>query len=857
LECETPIFWNLTKILNRIIDRNSLAHMKHSLPVILFLIAPLLLLGQKETYNWTFGQFAGLSFHSGSPVPFLTSSNSHEGCASISDSSGQLLFYTNSESLWDRNHNRIDFLYGEDHATQSSLFVPWPGRDSLYYYFNAPSQNDDPFKYAVLNKNLNGGQGGFQTPVTTLFNGSTEKQAATQHANGRDFWLVTHSFPGDSFFVYLVDSTGLHTTPTVVEIGSSLRQGLDPVWGTVETTGQMKISPQGDKLALVFEYVDVNVGNIEIFDFDNQTGQISNYHIYSGLHSSIMGVEFSQNGQFLYVCEYGFRDTINPGRIYGFEIATNGSLQNQQLLYETDEVQLGQLQLAPNGYIYFSKYGQRSLGAITRPNVSLADAKLSVDEFSVFFNILAPGGYYANNPRFGLPNFISNFFKDPYIDFGVRASCIGDSAQFAAFSNVEVDSWTWTFGDISSGSANGAFVQRPKHLFVQNGIYTVSLIGYINGTPVDTVVKSIEILPHLAPNLSDTTLCSGETVLRAYPDTTLDYIWSTGDTTSYKLIDQPGLYYIIARNDLGCMERDTFEVKYTPNLNLDLGADTVICSPQTLILDAFSPSANRYLWNNGQKTSSIEVSSTGLYAVQVFSEGCHASDSIFVTVESSPIIDLGSDTTICEGQKIRLSPGLANSYHWSTGDTTSSIEVSSGLYHVRAISGNGCTSEDSIQIYSQSIPDLNITQRKDSLIVSADYETFQWFYEGALIPGADAHFLSVDNYGIFEVRVTDSLGCSNSALITIPKPPEESKSCDSVLIYPNPNPGKFLIELNGIVAKRMEVIDMLGHQVWFTTEDVGPGEYEVSLEDKLAEGVYFLYIQSEACEGMYKIGVTR
>ena len=829
---------------------------------ILFCLLPILLFGQKETYNWTFGENAGLSFHTGIPVPFITSSNSHEGCATISDSSGQLLFYTESNALWDRNHDRIDYLGGGDHATQSSLFVPWPGNDSLYYYFNAPVQNRRPFKYAILNRYSNGGLGGIHTAVQTLFEGSTEKQAATQHANGRDFWLVSHGFPGDSFFVYLIDSTGLDTIPTVIEIGTSLRALPDPGWGTTETIGQMKISPQGDKLAWVFKSVDSDNGTVEIFDFDNQTGQITNAQSYTGFQWTITGLEFSQNGQFLYICEYGMRDSVSPGRVWGFEISSNGELQNQELLYETMDFQLGQLQLAPNGYIYFPRYGTQTLAAITRPNIGLLDAKLSINEYAVFFNILAPGGYFGSNSRFGLPNFVSSYFRDPIIDFGFTANCIGDSVKFAAFSNIEVDSWTWDFGDLSSGANNSSSLQRPQHFFAQEGMYTISLIGYINGVPVDTVVRTLEVFPDLAPNLSDTLLCPGETVLMTYPNPNLDYTWSTGDTLSYKLISQPGKYYTIIRNEAGCVDRDTFEIFYTPTFEPDLGRDTVICSPDSLLLDASNPNTSIYIWNNGEKRASIWVNEPGQYIVTSYLGSCSASDTINVGLDSVPEINLGIDRFICEGEETSLFGGIAESYLWSTGETVPEITVGEGIYSLTLFNPNGCYNEDTVEVIEILPPIVKIMGDSSLLLVDSIFSSYAWYVDGEPL-GNEVYWNLIPNQpGWYKVIVSDSLGClgRDSIFIDIqqpPEPPVHNSSCDAIKLYPNPNSGNFTLFLDENYLRSIELTDLLGHQIWQIEEVDGIGQMEINLDHQLAEGVYFLKYFSLSCEGVIKFAVNR
>ena len=64
---------------------------------------------QKEVNIWYFGEYAGIDFNSGSPVALTNSAMSqYEGCATISDANGNLLFYTNGMTVWNRNHEVME-----------------------------------------------------------------------------------------------------------------------------------------------------------------------------------------------------------------------------------------------------------------------------------------------------------------------------------------------------------------------------------------------------------------------------------------------------------------------------------------------------------------------------------------------------------------------------------------------------------------------------------------------------------------------------------------------------------------------------------------------------------------------------
>src|SRR6185436_120483 len=101
------------------------------------ILLPLILLfsftvySQHEADNWYFGTHAGLNFFNGTATPIVGSAmDTNEGCATISDNNGNLLFYTDGVTVWDHNHQVMQNgtgLMGGISSTQSSICIPLPG----------------------------------------------------------------------------------------------------------------------------------------------------------------------------------------------------------------------------------------------------------------------------------------------------------------------------------------------------------------------------------------------------------------------------------------------------------------------------------------------------------------------------------------------------------------------------------------------------------------------------------------------------------------------------------------------------------------------------------------------------------
>jgi hypothetical protein len=103
---------------------------------------------QGEATNWYFGNFAGLKFMpDGSVIPLSDGQIvTTEGCSSISDSSGNLLLYTDGKTVWDRNHiimpNGVD-LFGDPSSTQSGIIIPKPNNPNIYYIFTVDEPHQE------------------------------------------------------------------------------------------------------------------------------------------------------------------------------------------------------------------------------------------------------------------------------------------------------------------------------------------------------------------------------------------------------------------------------------------------------------------------------------------------------------------------------------------------------------------------------------------------------------------------------------------------------------------------------------------------------------------------------------------
>lgn len=424
---------------------------------------------QKEANIWYFGEFAGLDFNSGSPVALTDGQlNTIEGCATISDKDGNLLFYTDGRTVYNKSHDIMFngmFLNGNESSTHSALIVPKPDSNVIYYIFTVDLQGGlNGIQYSEVDMQLDGGLGGVTSNKNIkLFSPVTEKITAIKGCNGDCLWAVTHKTNSSEFLAYKITSAGVDHLPVISNVGSF-------VFGSSYTIGAIKISPKGDKLAVANYNQDV-----QLFDFNLGTGVLSNpiTLLNDSTNNSYYGIEFSPNGNVLYA-------SMEYGGIYQFNLnaGTTSDILNSITEIAQSPIGYGALQLAVNGKIYATQANSDYLHAINNPNsIGLA---CNYQHNAVF---LKGGKSYL-----GLPPFIQSFFNLDAIAF--ENTCFGDTTTFELSDTV--DSATWNFGDPLSGTNNTSTDIQPSHVFSAPGTYEVSVTATV-GTETATETTSVTI----------------------------------------------------------------------------------------------------------------------------------------------------------------------------------------------------------------------------------------------------------------------------------------------------------------------------------------------------------------------------
>src|SRR5690606_5862217 len=253
---------------------------------------------QGEGNIWYFGNKAGISFNSGSPVTVTNGQlNTLEGSSSISDAQGNLKFYTNGVKVWNASHLTMQNgtgLFGDPSSSQAAVVVPKPGSASLYYIFTTNSfATNGGLRYSVVDMTAAGGMGAVTEKNVLLSASTCEKLTVVMHQNGVDYWVISHMLGSNGFLAHRVTSAGIQSNPTTSITGITVFEDTDHA----NAIGYMKVSADGTKLAVCHTYMN----KAQLFDFDASNGTVSNPRMIISEGMEPYGAEFSPNGKWLYV----------------------------------------------------------------------------------------------------------------------------------------------------------------------------------------------------------------------------------------------------------------------------------------------------------------------------------------------------------------------------------------------------------------------------------------------------------------------------------------------------------------------------------------------------------------------------
>ncbi len=822
---------------------------------------------QQEQF-WAFGFGAGLNFSSGTPVPVNTAIDAAEGCASVCNSSGALLFYTNGTDVWNATDNIMPAggnlqPDGAGTISQAAVIIPMPDSSNKYYVFSLT--NNHRLFYSVVDMNLDGGLGDVIPGRKGILvdTGLTEQMTAVA-GDDCNIWVLTVTQLG-ILKAFRVDYAGVTLTPVtspVVQVSGWIVDGI---------VGCMSVAPNRQKLSIARN------NSLSLYDFDPATGTCSNAIVLDTVTVNNYATSFSPDNSKVYftnfsqgVWQYDLSQPT-PAQIVASKVtlAWNGYLG---------------MKLAADGKIYtvnrYGGFGNYLVDIIHAPNLAGPLCQLTS-------GILGIGG--LNN---GLPNVVPAFIQRGIS--GAAKTVAGGCAAIDIILQADTPGmhYVWNTGQ------TGATLQ-----VTDTGRYWVRYEA-----PCATHMDTFRVVYGFSgvnfPQLVITEACKGSAngnarVQRVPGDNTVySFSWTDTAHRALSVTDTlgpvpAGNYWLQVHAGPGC---DTVLPVLVPEVAFHASfiADTLACAGADITFNNTSPAHfTGYSWSFGDGTVSILAAPVhpypypGRYPVSLVAYGPVCRDTVHRTITIDPpgagFAFTKEPAGLCMGDALVLAPQLDDTttytgFSWEMGDGSgfrlpglqpfSYACDRAGMMYIRARAGfRACPDvyyTDSIMVYAFPVVDLGpdtvlcyqgAPVYLQNLAARMGGSTYRWS------TGDTASQLKVLHPGQYSLWVTSAAGCATTANIEVKK--------DCYIDIPNsftPNgdgnndyffPRQLLSR--GLYRFRMKIFNRWGQVIFETTNSSGRGWDGRFNGQEQPEGVYLYLVEAELKNGFrenYNANVT-
>ncbi len=771
------------------------------------LLSPLSLHGQYENF-WAFGNNAGVDFNRNPPEAIQTSINTNEGCASICDAYGQLLFYTDGTSLWDRNN--VLMPNGNDlpgrvtnitrSTSQGALIVPVPGDAEQYYVFSLGNWEHSTYfgrlYYSVVDMTLNNGMGDVVPGKKGILLDSflTEHMTAVS-GNDCNIWLIAVSRLNNSFKAYNIQPNGIDLP--MISPGTPANISLDRD-SFNQLNGNIEVSPDRSRLV-------IPQAKVILYDFDPGTGRVarpiilgmiidSTINTNPSANDAFYGVAFSPDNTKLYISK--FKRSITGSPTYQFDLSAGDSLAivaSKTII--NDSVQVFAMKRGPDGKIYCSMPNSDAeyLCVINQPNLAGAAC-----DFTIRGLKLLPG----TKSVIGLPN-AGTFFTNKKVYTSRIDSTRCAAPRLLEAANRSGLNYIWQDGTTG-----------PEKTVSSAGLYWVryQVQEYVSGSPcqftdhIDTFRVVFRFnTQHIHRTVTDSGMCKTDTLLlQAGNPNGVNYTWDDGSSKTERKINQPGTYWVRYDIDSLCEHyADTFIISYPQeDFRVSFQADTFVCQDKLIsFVNTAHPYFNDFSWSFGDGNSSIVVNpehtyvQTGMYNVQLVGKiGDICPDTAYHTVIVDAVLSGGfrmEPSAMCVGESLTLYPQTDSSVRqlqWHFGDGN---EMASGnereVYHAYDVPSihavalftkfRACPDAvftDTIHVYS--LPkiamgnDTGLCFKGTAIVLKNLQPPLSAVYSNLWNTGDTTESIKVTSPGIYSLTVrTEPAGCSATEYITIHK----------------------------------------------------------------------------------------
>jgi len=616
------------------------------------------LIAQNEANIWYFGANCGLDFNTGIPEILYDGQTYGRGTATISDNLGNLLFYTDSYNVYNKNHDIMDNGSGIAGPCGSGVAIAkMPGSNTIYYIFTVvqPFTGWYGFYYSIVDMSLDNGFGAVTEKNIQVESAQDafERIAIVRQNKSNNIWVIVRKFSEDAFAAYLLDENGLFLDPVLSPL--PINPGYWNDWGYLKVSYDKK-----------YIFNCYSNSNIEVCSFNASDGSIEYmYTLYdpAGVENTTAGIEFSPDSKYFYI---SCTRTENSREIYQLDMQyVHDPEQFKNSAMWVGAGKAWALKLARDGKIYTTESYENVnhhyyMGVINKPWIR------------------GPGCTYQKDIIYTYPGDVSWYLPDMLLDHLYRfqwegTQCQGDTVNFIPNFIPAPDSIHWQFNDFSPDPFSDELY--PKHVFQNPGAYEVAVDVWYPSGRYEHTSREIEIYPTPHPHLGpDTIVCPGTSVT-LYANCTADkYIWNNGlPGSSQYTVSDSGTYWVNASFfETGCDGRDTIHVGWFPSIQIDESA--LIMTPTScagasgsvtgLIVQGTEPLS--YLWQD------LSGNIFG-YGIDVFN--LPAGQYLLTVTDGHDCQEASSTFTITDAGDLQITLVLSDDPHCSNSDGQITIQA--------------------------------------------------------------------------------------------------------------------------------------------------------------------------------------
>ncbi|GAA0874644.1 hypothetical protein GCM10009118_10520 [Wandonia haliotis] len=343
-----------------------------------------------------------------------------------------------------------------------------------------------------------------------------------------------------------------------------------------------------------------------------------------------------------------------------------------------------------------------------------------------------------------------------------QAICVGDAATITA---TGATNYNW-----DNGLGAGA-----SHSVSPGSTTTYTVTGSSSGC---TNTDQIQVVVNPNPIVNagtDQVICAGESVTLSATGSADNFSWNNGVVDGVAFTPTTTTTYTLTgTNATGCAETDQVTVTVNPLPVVDGGIDQAVCEGSTVTLTA-TGNATGYTWDNSVTNGVAFTPGVGTVTYTVTgtsAAGCTNTDQVDVTVYANPVVDAGSDFSVCIGTPVTLTGSGANTYSWTNGVTDGVTFTPGGTatYTVTGTDNNGCQDTDAITVIV--LPDAPIDAGADQVICEGESTTITatggvtYTWDNGLGVGA-SHTISPATTTTYTVNGEDANGCTGSDQVTV------------------------------------------------------------------------------------------